>query len=69
MAYDTARSRWPVTVQKMVDDCEQTAKETDKGSPAQEEMKHICGQLRELKRSIQEDRKLLQVNSMFESSN
>lgn len=63
MAWDTARTRWPVTVQKMIDDCEQTAKETEKNSAAHHEMKALSGKLGDLKRSIEEDGKLTRVVS------
>lgn len=61
MAYETARTRWPVTVQKMIDDCEQTANETDKGIAEQEEMRQLSIRLMELKQSIEKDGKLSQV--------
>jgi hypothetical protein len=58
MAYETARTRWPVTVQKMVEDCERSADETAQSDAAQAEMKELSNKLRDLKASIERDAKL-----------
>lgn len=58
MAYETARTRWPVTVQKMSEDCALSANTTDKGPAAQHEMKELSMKLQRLKQSIEKDGKL-----------
>jgi hypothetical protein len=58
MAYETARNRWSVTVQNMVEDCERSADETAQSDAAQAEMKGLANRLRDLKASIVRDDKL-----------